>query len=104
MAIDRLRFACLPSKASHERGHFDHDAQLGVDRALINELGTCRFLETATNVNREVWGGNRTKHGAWTWSRLMTVLATARQQSLDTLSVLTNLARQPAPSLAFPIP
>lgn len=55
-------------------------------------------------VNRKVWGGNRTEHGAWTWSRLVTVLTTARQQSLDTLSVLTNLARQPTPSLAFPIP
>jgi DNA replication protein DnaC len=44
----RLRFACLPSPASLE--DFDYDAQPGVDRHLINELGTCRFLETATNV------------------------------------------------------
>ncbi len=44
----RLRFACLPSPASLE--DFDYDAQPGVDRALMNELGTCRFLETATNV------------------------------------------------------
>lgn len=55
-------------------------------------------------VNRKVWGGNRTEHGAWTWSRLVTVLATARQQSLDILSVLTDLARQPRPGLAFTIP
>ena len=44
----RLRFACLPSPASLE--DFDYDAQPGVDRQLMNELGTCRFLETATNV------------------------------------------------------
>ena len=44
----RLRFACLPSPASLE--DFDYDAQPGVDRHLINELGTCRYLETATNV------------------------------------------------------
>ena len=44
----RLRFACLPSPASLE--DFDYDAQPGVDRQLMTELGTCRFLETATNV------------------------------------------------------
>jgi DNA replication protein DnaC len=44
----RLRFACLPSPASLE--DFDYDAQPGVDRQLMNELGTCRYLETATNV------------------------------------------------------
>ncbi len=44
----RLRFACLPSPASLE--DFDYDAQPGADRQLINELGTCRYLETATNV------------------------------------------------------
>lgn len=44
----RLRFACLPTPASLD--DFDFDAQPGVDRALINELGTCRYLETATNV------------------------------------------------------
>ena len=44
----RLRFACLPTPAS--LADFDYDAQPGVDRALMNELGTCRFLETATNV------------------------------------------------------
>ena len=44
----RLRFACLPSPASLE--DFDYDAQPGVDQQLMNELGTCRFLETATNV------------------------------------------------------
>lgn len=44
----RLRFACLPTPASLD--DFDYDAAPGLDRALITELGTCRFLETATNV------------------------------------------------------
>ena len=44
----RLRFASLPSPASLE--DFDYDAAPGVDRALIQELATCRYLETATNV------------------------------------------------------
>ncbi|MGU3587464.1 IS21-like element helper ATPase IstB [Rhodococcus sp. C26F] len=44
----RLRFACLPTPTSLE--DFDYDAAPGLDRALITELGTCRFLETATNV------------------------------------------------------
>ena len=44
----RLRFACLPTPASLD--DFDYDAAPGIDRALIDELGTCRFLETATNV------------------------------------------------------
>ena len=29
---------------------FEHDAASGIDRSLLAELGTCRFLETATNV------------------------------------------------------
>lgn len=44
----RLRFACLPTPASLE--DFDYDAAPGLDRKLIAELGTCRYLETATNV------------------------------------------------------
>ncbi len=44
----RLRFACLPTPAS--LADFDYEAQPGVDRALMNELGTCGYLETATNV------------------------------------------------------
>nr|AIU93544.1 hypothetical protein LRS1606.110 [Rhodococcus sp. NS1] len=44
----RLRFACLPTPASLE--DFDFDAAPNLDRRLIAELGTCRFLETATNV------------------------------------------------------
>ena len=44
----RLRFACLPTPAS--LADFDYDAAAGVDRHLIEELGTCRYLESATNV------------------------------------------------------
>jgi DNA replication protein DnaC len=46
--VGRLRFACLPTPATLE--DFDFDAQPCVDRQLVNELGTCRYLETATNV------------------------------------------------------
>ena len=45
--VGRLRFACLPTPATLDDFDF---AQPGVDRRLINELGTCRYLETATNV------------------------------------------------------
>ncbi|WP_371831211.1 IS21-like element helper ATPase IstB [Rhodococcoides corynebacterioides] len=44
----RLRFACLPTPASLK--DFDYDAAAGVDRKVIDELATCRYLETATNV------------------------------------------------------
>jgi hypothetical protein len=43
----RLRFACPPTPASLE--DFDYDAA-GLDRQLITELGTCRYLESATNL------------------------------------------------------
>ena len=46
--VGRLRFACLPTPATLD--DLDFDAQPGVDRQLINELGTCRYIETATNV------------------------------------------------------
>jgi DNA replication protein DnaC len=42
------RFASLP--APWRLADFDFDAQPSVDRALLNELGTLRFLEDATNV------------------------------------------------------
>jgi DNA replication protein DnaC len=42
------RFACLP--APWQLADFDFDAQPSVDRKLIAELGTLRFLEDATNV------------------------------------------------------
>lgn len=44
----RLRFACLPTPATLE--DFDYDAQPGVDRKLINDLASCRYLQSATNV------------------------------------------------------
>jgi DNA replication protein DnaC len=44
----RLRFASLPTPATLE--DFDYDAAGGVDRRLIAELATCRYLQTATNV------------------------------------------------------
>jgi DNA replication protein DnaC len=42
------RFASLP--APWRLDDFDFDAQPSVDRALVNELATLRFLEDATNV------------------------------------------------------
>jgi DNA replication protein DnaC len=42
------RFACLP--APWRLTDFDFDAQPSVDRKLVDELGTLRFLEDATNV------------------------------------------------------
>ena len=42
------RFASLP--APWRLADFDFDAQPSVDRHLVNELGTLRFLEDATNV------------------------------------------------------
>jgi DNA replication protein DnaC len=43
-----LRFACLPTPAT--LADFDVDAAAGIDRPLIEELGTCRYLDTATNI------------------------------------------------------
>jgi len=42
------RFACLP--APWRLSDFDFDAQPSVDRKLVAELGTLRFLDDATNV------------------------------------------------------
>ncbi|MGH9282281.1 MAG: IS21-like element helper ATPase IstB [Acidimicrobiales bacterium] len=42
------RFSRLP--APWRLSDYDFDAQPGVDRSLVNELGTLRFLEDATNV------------------------------------------------------
>nr|ABP43179.1 putative transposition helper protein [Mycolicibacterium gilvum PYR-GCK] len=44
----RLRFACIPTPAT--LADFDVDAAAGIDRKLIDELGTCRYLESATNI------------------------------------------------------
>ncbi len=42
------RFSCLP--APWQLSDYDFDAQPSVDRKLVTELGTLRFLEDATNV------------------------------------------------------
>jgi DNA replication protein DnaC len=42
------RLACLP--APWRLTDFDFDAQPSVDRKLISELGTLRFLDDATNI------------------------------------------------------
>jgi DNA replication protein DnaC len=44
----RLRFACIPTPATLDS--FDVDAAAGIDRKLIDELATCRYLESATNI------------------------------------------------------
>lgn len=44
----RLRFACLPTPASLE--DFDYDATPAIDPKLVDELATCRYLQTATNI------------------------------------------------------
>jgi len=44
----RTRFASLPSPA--RLADIDYDAAPGLDRALIADLATCRYLESATNV------------------------------------------------------
>ena len=44
----RLRFASLPTPAT--LADFDFDAAPGVDKKLIDELATCHYLDTATNV------------------------------------------------------
>jgi len=44
----RLRFANLPSPATLE--DFDYEAQPGIDPALIRDLASNRYLDTATNI------------------------------------------------------
>jgi DNA replication protein DnaC len=44
----RFRFANLPTGATLD--DFDHDAASGIDPNLLAELGTCRYIDTATNV------------------------------------------------------
>ncbi|MGH9153868.1 MAG: IS66 family transposase [Acidimicrobiales bacterium] len=46
-------------------------------------------------VNRKVWGGNRTRRGADTQGRIMSVLRTATQQGIDGVDWLTRFARAP---------
>jgi transposase len=51
-------------------------------------------------VNRKSWGGNFTWAGADTQEVLASVLATARAQGKDPISVLVPLLRSPTPRLA----
>ena len=44
----RFRFANLPTGATLD--DFDLDAASGIDTSLLAELGTCRYIDTATNV------------------------------------------------------
>ena len=44
----RLRFACLPAPWTFD--NFDFDAQTSVDRKLVEDLATLRFIEEAGNV------------------------------------------------------
>ncbi|WP_394289538.1 IS21-like element helper ATPase IstB [Microbacterium sp.] len=44
----RFRFANLPTGATLD--DFDLDSASGIDRSLLQELGTCRYIDTATNV------------------------------------------------------
>lgn len=44
----RFRFANLPTGATLT--DFDLDSASGIDQSLLTELGTCRFIDTATNV------------------------------------------------------
>lgn len=46
-------------------------------------------------VNRKVWGGNRTRRGADTQGRIMSVLRTAAQQGVDAVDWLARYARAP---------
>ena len=54
-------------------------------------------------VNRKTYGGNRTENGAQTQSVITSFLVTARQQGHDAIERLVELARAPAPTLAFTI-
>jgi len=44
----RLRFACLPAPWTLE--DLDYDANPSLDRALIQDLASLRFIEQAANV------------------------------------------------------
>jgi transposase len=51
-------------------------------------------------VTRKNWGGNRTRAGADTWQTLTSVLRTATQQARDPITLLADLLRAPAPTVA----
>lgn len=49
-------------------------------------------------VNRKSWGGNRTWSGARTQQITMSVIRTARQQSIDPVELMAQAQRSPAPA------
>lgn len=51
-------------------------------------------------VNRKVWGGNRTPHGAGTQQVLASLLRTCQQQGRDPTAILAELLRSPTPKVA----
>jgi transposase len=51
-------------------------------------------------ISRKNWGGNRTRAGADTWQTLTSVLRTATQQTRDPVTLLADLLRAPAPTMA----
>lgn len=52
-------------------------------------------------VNRKVFGGNRTWTGAHALEVLASLFATCRQNSIDALTLLSNILRAPSPSHAL---
>ena len=58
----RRRFACLP--APWHLGDFDFEAQPRLDRKLIDELATLRFVEEAANV-LFIGPARRRQDGLW---------------------------------------
>lgn len=75
-------------------------------RARSTQGGTSYQLLPAANylgeqairpavVNRKVWGGNRTDHGAAAQSTLSTIVLTALQRKLDPLTWLQRLRKSP---------
>lgn len=61
----RLRFASLPTEARLDT--FDLVLAQGIDLSLLNEPGTCRWIETATNVLLIDPPGVRKTHLARAW-------------------------------------
>ena len=51
-------------------------------------------------LNRKHWGGNKSWQGAHSQQILMSVIRSARQQALDPVALLADLARQPQPAVA----
>ena len=50
-------------------------------------------------VNRKVWGGNRTWHGAQAQSILTSVIRTGEQRAVNVFDFLLDALRQPRPQL-----